>query len=395
MTRKCLYVVYFLVCVVNDCVGAPRAQLQGAIASDQSVVDRGFTTVADFNVDEYFQFSRHYHKDVYKRNFNGHVLGYITPWNAEGFLLSELFYGKFTHLSPVWYQVRSVSGIYQLVGRHDVKQDWLNKIRNNGQGGNIAHPKIVPRFVFEIPPSELPSYDSAMDNIIDMIIKEIEWGQYDGMVLEAWTQWSYIATKLPGLKNSFMTPFVKKLSNALHSVSGKSLELVLVVPPTISPSSGLSFSTDDFLMLEPLVDMFSVCTYDYSTVVQPGANAPFQWVDSNMQQLSYAAKKPAALLMGLNFYGMDYDLDNYQNSGPITYKDFITILQNNEVVSAWDDSSKEHSFTYSESGKSNRHVMYYPTVKTLSERIQLAKQIGVGISIWELGQGLESFFDLL
>eukprot|EP01024_Parvocaulis_polyphysoides_P046981 TRINITY_DN44528_c0_g1_i2.p1 TRINITY_DN44528_c0_g1~~TRINITY_DN44528_c0_g1_i2.p1 ORF type:complete len:415 (-),score=38.84 TRINITY_DN44528_c0_g1_i2:274-1434(-) len=142
-------------------------------ASEKSVVDRGFTTIADFNVDEYLEFSRHYHKDVHTRKFEGKVLGYITPWNGEGYQLSELFRHKFTHLSPVWYQLRSVSGVYQLAGRHDVKQDWLQKIRAPAQQSGDVVPKILPRFVFEIPPSALPSYESGMDDIIDMILKEI------------------------------------------------------------------------------------------------------------------------------------------------------------------------------------------------------------------------------
>lgn len=42
-----------------------------------------------------------------------------------------------------------------------------------------------------------------------------------------------------------------------------------------------------------------------------------------------------------------------------------------------------------------RHTVYYPTPAALEARVRLAEQLGVGLSIWELGQGMDSFLDLL
>ncbi|KAI3936770.1 hypothetical protein MKX01_031589, partial [Papaver californicum] len=41
-----------------------------------------------------------------RRRYSYPTLGYITPWNGKGYDLAKRFNSKFTHLSPVWYDLK-------------------------------------------------------------------------------------------------------------------------------------------------------------------------------------------------------------------------------------------------------------------------------------------------
>ena len=79
--------------------------------------------------------------------------------------------------------------------------------------------------------------------------------------------------------------------------------------------------------------------------------------------------------------------------GAITGRDFVHLLEKYKPSLQWDEKSLEHFFIYSHEGV--RHAVFFPTLMSLSVRLDEARNWGTGLTIWEIGQGLDFFFDVL
>lgn len=59
-----------------------------------------------------------YHQDTQLNNFDGQVLGYVTPWNSHGYDVAKIFSGsKLNMISPVWLQVIPEAETYRQKSR--------------------------------------------------------------------------------------------------------------------------------------------------------------------------------------------------------------------------------------------------------------------------------------
>ncbi|XP_061466060.1 chitinase domain-containing protein 1 isoform X2 [Rhineura floridana] len=266
--------------------------------SSKRVQDRGLVVTDSKAKDIILEHKSYCNKKAQERHFLGDVLGYITPWNSHGYDIAKIFGNKFTTVSPVWLQVkRRGKERFQVTGLHDADQGWMKEVRNNAK--NI---KIVPRILFEgwtyhdfesVFGSE-DEIEELSNNLIQVAKKE----NLDGFVAEVWSQ-------LGNQKQTGLIHLLTHLSEAFHQVQ---LKIILVIPPAVMPGTNQlgRFTRKEFDQLAPVVDSFSLMTYDYSAPQRPGPNSPLPWMRACVQMLDPEAKWRSKILLGLNFYGMDY-----------------------------------------------------------------------------------------
>lgn len=80
--------------------------------------------------------------------------------------------------------------------------------------------------------------------------------------------------------------------------------------------------------------------------------------------------------------------------GPIVRREYLSLLEQHKPQLHWEKNSMEHYFLYVDN-QDIKHVVFYPSLMSIVVRLEEALSWGAGISIWEIGQGLEYFFDIL
>ena len=166
--------------------------------------------------------------------------------------------------------------------------------------------------------------------------------------------------------------------------------LLLIVPP--HPS----FSPRQFEQLAEPLGGFVLSTANFSHIRgQPGPNAPLAWMRDALAALSPKDSNRHKLLATLPLLGWDFTLPDGEPSASIDGEQYLGLLRRHRPPRLdWHAEAAEHVFTYLDEG-SSRHSVYYPSLKSLSERLGMLRGLGVGVALYELGTGLDFFWDLL
>ncbi|XP_058382052.1 chitinase domain-containing protein 1 isoform X1 [Diceros bicornis minor] len=316
---------------------ASKTLLEKTQFSDKPVQDRGLV-VTDLRAEDVVLEHRSYcSAKARERHFTGDVLGYVTPWNSHGYDIAKVFGGKFTQISPVWLQLkRRGREMFEVTGLHDVDQGWMRAVRKQSKGL-----RIVPRLLFEDWTHEdfrnvLDSEDE-IEELSKTMVQIARSQHFDGFVVEVWSQ-------LLSQKHVGLIHMLTHVAEALHQAR---LLAILVIPPAVTPGTDQlgMFTHKEFEQLAPVLDGFSLMTYDYPTAQQPGPNAPLSWVRACVQVLDPKSKWRSKILLGLNFYGMDYAASRDARE-PVIGARYIQTLKDHRPRMVWDSQAAEHFFEY-------------------------------------------------
>lgn len=325
--------------------------------------------------------------DVGKRNFNSDVtLGYVTPWNNHGYDVAKWAAQKFTHISPVWFQLKSAGShiedaplFCQITGTHDIDSGWMDDIRKNN-----SKVKIVPRFLFEAwPVEDLKKFlysEEVQRRCVKDIVRLLQRNQMDGAVIEIWVQ---IMSMTRGSAVEYLLEIIESWSKEFHKAG---LEFILPMMPALDANYEETGIVNREVMrrLMSSVDYLNVMTYDYNSPQISGV-APYDWVKANLQYFIDSSEdyleSSTKILMGLNFYGYDR---SGSSSEAVLSKKFIEILSDGDSVLSFDENDGEHKLIFGKYG-----IIYYPTKQSIKLRLNLAIELGIGgVAIWDLGQVL-------
>lgn len=339
------------------------------------------------------------------------TLVYVTPWNSAGYNYT-LHHARRIHMvSPVWYQLRvGKGGSVVLEGAHEAESEanaaWLAGF----ESADTA--EVLPRFEVQF---ASPEEAEAMlffprgeaEKLAELIAREVALRRYAGAVLE-----------MPGLERA--VPVVKKIGAALHD-KGKKLVVVGAPPHDLKQEAGITRQA--IRDMGDAVDFVSLMTYDHSqSVGREVGNAPYGWMREVLEALTLPGDDDAdddddifgdddddisgsqktskttdavasKLLLGLNFYGFTLTKDGVINT--ITSQEYGSLVEFGTV-------SMPHEVQWTErlGVKEHRLVsqlwsIWYPTCLSLLWRKSLADEFGVGLAVWEGGQGLDYFWDVL
>lgn len=322
-----------------------------------------------------------------RKHNNLNVLGFLTPWNSRGkdVTLKEAERSRLDIAAPVTFQV-TPDGIN---GGHDYDQTFYDSVMKHGA-------RVYPRFIFEVsawPSEAVQKLETQSEAIASRIIAKCKEHKFQGVVLELW-QTFIVNGALSPMRADATFGTLRRFGIRLRDAD---LHTVLVLPPYARPVQEHGVYPESMRELSMGYSQFITMTYDFTNpgATKPGPVAPAPWVRAVAKFLATECGLEDKVLLGLNFYGVDFAPRGVHRGGEdrhIVGHEVIALLEKHRPEWVWVDEAQEHAFVYKDDDK--RRIVFYPTRQSIAKRLSIAEETGCGgVAIWDLGQGLDHFFE--
>lgn len=326
------------------------------------------------------------------------IYGYMPYWNllsaTPSSVLTDVAYFSLTLTGSGTLQEQTADGPDMGLRRLQAESftEWLADRSSARQRTHITFTMLDADDI-----SALLSSAPAQQKAVQQITQVVASYPFAGVNLDV----ELSGSASPNERRAF-SEFVAAVNRALDEQS-PDVELTVAVYGSAATKQQLW----DIEALEPSVDSFIMMAYDYhvrsSAVAGPVApifgKQTGRWQDDIVTNLRDFIKvvPPQKVLLGIPFYGYEWTTTSaqagattYPKTGmTATYERVADLLQGSpsnvtQLMTRWDEDALSPYITYRQGGETQ--VIYYEDARSLSYKLDLVKQVGLGgVAIWAVG----------
>ena len=322
-----------------------------------------------------------------KKNYPLVTLGYITPWNKEGYEYVKKYSEKFDIISPTWFELKpeEIDGEFQIIldGSNNVDSSFMKDLKNKNK--KIL---ILPRLHVGFNEQKLFNiwFTKESDQFVKVLERRIKYNKFDGYVFDCMKIWYDV-----NLLNKFTRYLLPKISEVMKKLNKK---FILTVIPVHRKNMNYQNDKDILKKLKNYVDYFNIMTYDYDQYDNDNNkfySSPITWIKETID--FYAEKDNDVLkkiLFGVPFHGYVYNKKSGKPIDVINSKQFLQLLNEGEYEINFDEN--EYEYTISD----DKNIINFPNINYIGKRLELSKELNIGgCGIWDIGNGKEGLLEPL
>jgi spore germination protein YaaH len=181
-----------------------------------------------------------------------------------------------------------------------------------------------------------------------------------------------------------LTRFAASLASRLHA-AGKRLTVEVSAKSSDTTTGRSGFY--DYEALGRVVDTVFVMNWGlHWSTSGPGATDELPWATGVADYVA-SMRDPSRFVLGTNLYGIDWESGggSAHPGVPLEYADVQDLIARTGSVPAFDPVAYAPHFSYVDA-QGDPHEVWYTDARSISARIQLARQRGLGVGLWRLGR---------